>query len=37
VARDIWHLDDEEAEEVMLWMARALAKAAQTEGRRRPG
>jgi AcrR family transcriptional regulator len=35
VMRDIRDLDDEEAELVMLWMARALADAAQADGRRR--
>jgi AcrR family transcriptional regulator len=32
VMRDIWNLDDEEAEEVTLWMARAFTKAALEEG-----
>jgi AcrR family transcriptional regulator len=36
VMRDIWQLEDDEAQQVQLWMARALADAAQADGRRRP-
>jgi AcrR family transcriptional regulator len=35
VYRDIWGLDDDEAEEISLWMARVLTKAALQESRRR--
>jgi hypothetical protein len=34
VYRDIWGLDDDEAEEISLWMARVLTKAALQESRR---
>jgi AcrR family transcriptional regulator len=32
VMRDIWDLDDDEAEEMMLWMARAFVAATEAEG-----
>lgn len=35
IFRDIWELDDEEAQQVSLWMARVLAEAAAEESRRR--
>ena len=34
VFRDIWGLDDDEARETSLWMARVLAEAAAEEVRR---
>jgi AcrR family transcriptional regulator len=34
IFRDIWELDDEEAQQVSLWMARVLAEAAAKESRR---
>jgi hypothetical protein len=34
IFRDIWELDDEEAQQVSLWMARVLAEAAAEESRR---
>ncbi len=34
VLRDIWGLDDDEAREVSLWMARALAEATSGDGQR---
>lgn len=34
VFRDIWGLDDDEAREISLWMARVLAETAAQEGRR---
>jgi AcrR family transcriptional regulator len=36
IFRDIWGLDDDEAREISLWMARALAEAAAKEGSRPP-
>jgi hypothetical protein len=36
IFRDIWGLDDDEAREISLWMARALAEAAAKEGGRPP-
>jgi AcrR family transcriptional regulator len=34
IFRDIWELDDDEAQQVSLWMARVLAEAAAKESRR---
>jgi AcrR family transcriptional regulator len=34
IFRDIWELDDDEAQQVSLWMARVLAQAAAKESRR---
>jgi AcrR family transcriptional regulator len=34
IFRDIWQLDEDEAQQISLWMARVLAEAAAKEGRR---